>query len=69
MDMIESTLVQTDDLFSVFLRQLAKQGWESPARFMFGRVHMRADWPLAKKVAKEPSQLLLDAAPAAPGPI
>ena len=46
--MVEESLKQTEDLYGLFRRHLSKQGWESPARFMFGRVHMRAEWPLAK---------------------
>jgi hypothetical protein len=46
MDLIESSSREADQLFIILLRQLSKQGWESPARFMFGRVHMRAEWPL-----------------------
>lgn len=28
------------------LKQLSRQGWASPGRFMFGRTTRRADWPL-----------------------
>jgi len=47
-DLIEDAYKDCDRTFSRFrfLRQLSKRGWESPARFMFGRVHMRAYWPL-----------------------
>jgi hypothetical protein len=43
--LIANALQQTNVLLPVMLRQLTQQGWESPARFMFGRVHMRASWP------------------------
>jgi hypothetical protein len=46
MELIESSSREADQLFQLLLRKLSKQGWESPARFMFGRVHMRAEWPL-----------------------
>jgi hypothetical protein len=46
MNLIESSCREADQLFTLLLRQLSKQGWESPGRFMFGRVHMRAEWPL-----------------------
>jgi hypothetical protein len=46
MDLIEASSREADQLFQLLLRKLSKQGWESPARFMFGRVHMRAEWPL-----------------------
>ena len=49
LDLIAAAQREADDLFYLLLRQLAKHGWESPARFMFGRVHMRAEWPLLKK--------------------
>ena len=45
-DILTETLQQTDYLYRIFRRELARQGWESPARSMFGRVHMRAEWPL-----------------------
>jgi hypothetical protein len=43
--LIANALSQANVLLPVMLRQLTQQGWESPARFMFGRVHMRASWP------------------------
>lgn len=46
MDLIEEAYRECDRTFGSLLRELAKKGWESPARFMFGRVHMRAFWPL-----------------------
>lgn len=45
-DMIEYALKQSEKHFAPLLRQIAKHGWDTPARFMFGRVRMRADWPL-----------------------
>eukprot|EP00977_Amphora_coffeiformis_P019261 scaffold7101_cov153-Amphora_coffeaeformis.AAC.6 len=54
MDLIAAAQQEADELFPPMLRQLSKQGWESPARFMFGRVHMRAEWPLPPK--KTPSK-------------
>ena len=52
LDLIRDAQREADAWFSVLLRQLAKKGWESPARFMFGRVHMRAEWPLPEKKVK-----------------
>ena len=49
LDLIAAAQREADGLFPLLLRQLSKRGWESPARFMFGRVHMRAEWPLVKK--------------------
>ena len=46
--LIKESLEKTNETFPGFLRELYKQGWESPARFMFGRVRMRADWPIQK---------------------
>lgn len=46
MDLIEDAYRECDRTFGSLLRELTKKGWESPARFMFGRVHMRAFWPL-----------------------
>lgn len=36
----------TKDL-PVLLELMKQRNWESPARFMFGRVHKRAEWPLS----------------------
>ncbi|GKY98826.1 hypothetical protein MPSEU_000838600 [Mayamaea pseudoterrestris] len=46
MHLIEQSLAQADQYFPILLRQMTMSSWESPARSMFGRVHMRADWPL-----------------------
>lgn len=48
-DIMKVTQEETNDLFPLLLREMNTQGWESPARFMFGRVHMRADWPLTAR--------------------
>ena len=48
---IEESYRLADKVFARYLRVLSKEGWESPARFMFGRVHMRADWPLVTPAA------------------
>jgi hypothetical protein len=50
MDLIEASCREADRMFSILLRKMTKQGWESPARSMFGRVHMRAEWPLKRSV-------------------
>ena len=52
-EMIATSLQQANACFPSLLRQLTHQGWESPARFMFGRVFMRAQWPLEDKIAKK----------------
>jgi hypothetical protein len=48
LDLIQESRQQADRLLPRLLRQLADNGWTSPARFMFGQVTMRADWPLRK---------------------
>jgi hypothetical protein len=45
LQMVKESLVECNQLFGPFLRKLAERGWESPARSMFGRPHMRAYWP------------------------
>jgi hypothetical protein len=50
-DLLEDVRDQTDSLFPLLLKQLSVQGWASPSRFMFGRVQMRAYWPLSTKTA------------------
>ena len=46
MAFIRTALAQADQFFPILLRQMTMSSWESPARSMFGRVHMRAEWPL-----------------------
>jgi hypothetical protein len=46
MHLIRETRVETDKLFGPFLKVLAVKGWATPARFMFGRVSMRTEWPI-----------------------
>lgn len=46
MDMIRTALKNSDHSLPFLLKQMSLSSWESPARSMFGRVHMRADWPL-----------------------
>jgi len=48
-DLIEISLRETNQLIAPLLRQVSKQGWETPARFMFGSVKVRAEWPLLQK--------------------
>lgn len=43
-DMLQGTKQQTQNLFGTFLKVLSVKGWATPARFMFGRVSMRAEW-------------------------
>jgi len=49
MDLIREACQDADRLFPRLLRKLADKGWTSPARFMFGRVTMRAEWPLKQR--------------------
>jgi len=46
MDAIRLSREQGDQLFGTFLKVLSVRGWATPARFMFGRVSMRAEWPI-----------------------
>jgi hypothetical protein len=45
-DILEEACAECDRLFPKFLRELSSRNWAPPSRFMFGRVHMRAQWPL-----------------------
>ena len=38
--------IEADRMFPSFLKSMQVAGWSPPARFMFGRVTMRAEWPL-----------------------
>jgi hypothetical protein len=53
--LIREAYQEADRSFAKFLREMSKRGWESPARSMFGRVHMRADWPLSEARAAAPA--------------
>jgi Vitamin B6 photo-protection and homoeostasis len=48
MEMIQASVMEADKLFGPLFLQMSKQGWDSPARLMFARVNMRAEWPLIK---------------------
>lgn len=48
-DLLEASLREANQMIAPLLRQIANHGWESPARFMFGTVKMRAEWPLLQK--------------------
>lgn len=56
-DMLVETSVECDRLFPQFLRELSSRRWAPPSRFMFGRVHMRAQWPLKPRKAASASPL------------
>lgn len=54
--MISEAYRKADELFPALLKSMSVAGWAAPARFMFGRVTMRADWPLrANKLPPPPS--------------
>ena len=46
-DLIADSKNEAEQMFSKLLREMAVQNWAPPSRFMFGRVHKRAYWPLA----------------------
>lgn len=46
---IQNSVREAQEMFGAFFRQTAKRGWESPSRSLFGRVRMRADWPLSEQ--------------------
>lgn len=52
MDVIRLSREQGDRLFGTFLKVLSVRGWATPARFMFGRVSMRAEWPIQGAVSR-----------------
>jgi Vitamin B6 photo-protection and homoeostasis len=45
-NLIEASIREANTIFPLLNRQISKRGWESPSRYMFGRVKMRAEWPL-----------------------
>ena len=51
MDMIREARDETSVAFPHFLKVLSAAGWAPPARFLFGRVTMRAEWPIQGRVA------------------
>ena len=61
--MLELAKVNADEWFPRFLKTLQSRGWATPARYMFGKVTMRADWPIAasgngKVRSKTPNNIL-----------
>lgn len=46
LDTLAFVKATADEWFPRFLKTLQKRGWATPARFMFGKVTMRADWPV-----------------------
>ena len=48
MNLIRESRSETVQLFGPFLKVLSAKGWATPARFMFGRVSMRTEWPIMK---------------------
>ncbi|CAB9510623.1 Chromosome 16 open reading frame 58 (Partial), partial [Seminavis robusta] len=56
LDLIDESCQQADRLLPKLLRQMQIKGWTSPARFMFGRVTMRADWPIIQSRGKKKSE-------------
>ena len=51
MGMIAEARDKTNIAFPKFLKVLSTAGWAPPARYMFGRVTMRAEWPLKGRAA------------------
>mmetsp|Transcript_7612 Transcript_7612/g.10828 ORF Transcript_7612/g.10828 Transcript_7612/m.10828 type:complete len:660 (-) Transcript_7612:228-2207(-) len=45
-DLIEESKNEASAKFPILLKKMSLLGWATPARFMFGRVTMRSDWPL-----------------------
>jgi hypothetical protein len=45
-ELIRESRQEADQRFPKLLKTMSNQSWASPARFMFGTVHMRATWPL-----------------------
>ena len=48
MDLVDLSRQRAHQLFGTFLKVLSLRGWATPARFMFGRVTMRAEWPIQR---------------------
>ena len=44
MDLVDESQQLSEQLFGTFLKVLSVKKWATPARFMFGRVHLRAEW-------------------------
>lgn len=47
-DLLRESREETDRLYGPFLKVLLAKGWATPARFMFGRVSMRTEWPIKR---------------------
>mmetsp|Transcript_23624 Transcript_23624/g.68009 ORF Transcript_23624/g.68009 Transcript_23624/m.68009 type:complete len:603 (+) Transcript_23624:247-2055(+) len=51
MEIIKEARDKTSVAFPKFLKVLSAAGWAPPARYMFGRVTMRAEWPIQGRAA------------------
>ena len=52
MHVLRQCYQQADAMFPSLLKSMQVAGWAPPARFMFGRVTMRAEWPLHQTSAR-----------------
>ena len=51
---IQNACDEAEQRFPLLLRVMSTEGWAPPARFMFGRVTMRAEWPLQSRAKQLP---------------
>jgi len=56
MGIIRDARNEADVAFPQFLKVLSAAGWAPPARYMFGRVTMRAEWPIQGRPEKRDSE-------------
>lgn len=55
LEMLQFVKHITDAWFPRFLKSLQSRGWATPARYMFGKVTMRADWPIQSGSVGKPT--------------
>jgi len=56
MGIIRDARNEADVAFPQFLKVLSAAGWAPPARYMFGRVTMRAEWPIQGRPEKRDAE-------------
>merc|ERR1712071_610006 len=50
--LLQLSKVIADEWFLRFLKILQVRGWATPAKYMFGKVTIRADWPISESNGK-----------------
>lgn len=58
MELVQRCYQEADAMFPSLLKSMQVAGWAPPARFMFGRVTRRAEWPLPSSTSQAAVQVV-----------